>query len=56
MLVTETPDNLPVSRQVTVNLTYMGSDLKPIEQKSVTARTRGARPWSASLPRRKLWP
>ena len=39
MLVTETPDNLPVSRQVTVNLTYMGSDLKPIEQKSVTART-----------------
>ena len=39
MLVTETPDNLPVTRQVTVNLSYMGSDLKPIEQKSVTART-----------------
>ena len=39
MLVTETPDNLPVSRSVTVNLTYLDRDLKPIEQKSVAART-----------------
>ena len=39
MLVTETPDNRPVSRRVTVNLTYLDGDLKPIEQKSVAART-----------------
>ena len=39
MLVTETPDNLPVNRTVTVNLTYLDGDLKPIEQKSVATRT-----------------
>ena len=39
MLVTETPDNLPVSQRVTVNLTYLDGDLQAIEQKSVAART-----------------
>ena len=39
MLVTETPDNLPVSRSVTVNLTYLDGNLQAIEQKSVAART-----------------
>ena len=39
MLVTETPDNLPVNRTVTVNLNYLGADLQALKQQSIRAKT-----------------
>ena len=39
MLVTETPDNLPVSQRVTVNLNYLGADLQALKQQSIRAKT-----------------
>ena len=43
LIVTETPDNKPLDRDVTVNLTYMSKDFDKIRQMSHKIRTRKGR-------------
>ena len=43
LVVTETPDNTPLDRDVTVNIAYMGKDFDEVEQKSYEIRTEGGR-------------
>ena len=43
LIIAETPDNRPLDRDVTVNLTYMSADFDQIEQRSYNVRTEGGK-------------